>query len=78
MEYLEEADFFGITDYHELSVLAFLGNANSQLVEPILRDIGRTIRQAEREAWQKENTQENPEKTVTRQERRKKLHPNLS
>ena len=66
MEYLEEEDFFGITDYHELSVLAFLGNANSQLVEPILRDIGRTIRQAEREAWQKENTQENPEKTVAK------------
>ena len=69
MEYLEEADFFGITDYHELSVLAFLGNANSQLVEPVLRDIGRTIRQAEREAWQKENTQENPEKTVAKEQK---------
>lgn len=26
MEYLEEADFFGITDYNDLSVLAFLGS----------------------------------------------------
>ena len=47
MEYLEEADFFGITDFNDLSVLAFLGNATSQLVEPVLRDIGRTIRQTE-------------------------------
>ena len=38
MEYLEEADFSSITDYNDLSVLAFLGNATSQLVEPILRD----------------------------------------
>ena len=63
-EYLEEADFFGITDYNDLSVLAFLGNATSQLAEPVLRDIGRTIRQADREVWQKENLLENPEKTV--------------
>src|SRR5699024_4023173 len=61
-KYLEEADFFGITDYNDLSVMAFLGNATSQLVEPVLRDIGRTIRQAEREARQKEN----PEKTVAK------------
>lgn len=44
MEYLEEADFAGITDYNSLPVLTFLGNATSQLVEPVLRDIGRTVR----------------------------------
>src|SRR5699024_12401977 len=53
-EYLDEADFSSITDYNDLSVLAFLGNATSQLVEPILRDIGRTIRQAELEEWRKQ------------------------
>lgn len=71
MEYLEEADFFGITDYHELSVLAFLGNANSQLVEPVLRDIGRMIRQAEMEEWKKqaEESQDNTEKTVAKEQK---------
>ena len=44
MEYLEEEDFSGITDYNALSVLTFLGNATSQLVEPVLVDIGRTVR----------------------------------
>lgn len=32
MEYLEEADFAGIMDFHKLSVLTFLGNAVSELV----------------------------------------------
>ena len=63
MEYLEEADFAGITDYNSLSVLTFLGNATSQLVEPVLRDIGRTVRQAELEEWQK-NSRIEVEKTV--------------
>ena len=44
MEYLEEEDFSGITDYNALSVLSFLGNATSQIVEPVLMDIGRTVR----------------------------------
>ncbi len=44
MEYLEEEDFSGITDYNALPVLTFLGNATSQLVEPVLVDIGRTVR----------------------------------
>ncbi len=68
MEYLEEADFSSITDYNELSALAFLGNATSQLVEPILRDIGRTIRQAELEEWRKqaEESHGKPEKTVAK------------
>lgn len=43
MEYLEETDFAGIMDFHKLSVLTFLGNAVSELVEPVLIDIGRTI-----------------------------------
>ena len=63
MEYLEEADFAGITDYNSLSVLTFLGNATSQLVEPVLRDIGRTVRQSELEEWQK-NSRIEVEKTV--------------
>lgn len=68
MEYLEEADFSGITDFNDLSVLAFLGNATSQLVEPVLRDIGRTIRQTELEEWkqQKEVSQKSTEKTVAK------------
>ena len=44
MKYLEEEDFSRITDYNALSVLTFLGNAISQLVEPVLIDIGRTVR----------------------------------
>lgn len=44
MEYLEEEDFTGITDFNTLSVLTFLGNATGQLVEPVLRDIGQTMR----------------------------------
>jgi hypothetical protein len=44
MEYLEEVDFTGITDYNRLSVLSFLGNAASGLAEPVLIDIGRTVR----------------------------------
>ena len=53
MEYLEEEDFFGITDFNSLSVLTFLGNATSQIVEPVLRDIGRTIRSFSMEEMQK-------------------------
>ncbi len=53
MEYLEEEDFFGITDFNSLSVLTFLGNATSQIVEPVLRDIGRTIRRFSMEEMQK-------------------------
>ncbi|MGN8922150.1 DEAD/DEAH box helicase family protein [Lachnospiraceae bacterium HCP28S3_F9] len=53
MEYLEEEDFFGITDFNSLSVLTFLGNATSQIVEPVLRDIGRTIRRFSMEEIQK-------------------------
>ena len=44
MEYLEETDFMNVTDFNRLSVLSFLGNATSELVEPVLRDIGRTVR----------------------------------
>ncbi len=49
MEYLSEEDFTGITDYNKLSVLSFLGNATSSLCEPVLRDIGATMRAIERE-----------------------------
>ena len=67
MEYLEEEDFAGITDFNSLSVLTFLGNATSQLVEPVLRDIGRTVRQAELEEW-KENSRKEVEKSIEKKE----------
>lgn len=67
MDYLEEADFFGITDFNSLSVLAFLGNATSQIVEPVLRDIGRTIRQAEYEE-QRRVCQKELEKPVAKED----------
>lgn len=54
MEYLEEADFAGIVDFHNLSVLTFLGNAVSELVEPVLIDIGRTIQRQILEESKKE------------------------
>lgn len=57
MEYLEEEDFIGIADFNALSVLTFLGNATSQLIEPVLRDIGRTVRQFAIEEM-RENSQE--------------------
>ncbi len=57
MDDLSEEDFYSITDYRDLSVLSFLGNATSQLVEPVLRDIGRTVWQAEREAWQEKSAE---------------------
>ena len=53
MESLEESDFVSITDYNALPVLTFLGNATSQLVEPVLVDIGRTVRQIILEEYQK-------------------------
>ena len=53
MEYLEEEHFFGFTDFNRLSVLSFLGNAVSQLVEPILMDIGKTIRKIQMEEQEK-------------------------
>ncbi len=59
MEYLEEEDFSGITDYNALPVLTFLGNAVSQLVEPVLVDIGRTVRRILIEESQKLVAKEN-------------------
>lgn len=67
MEYLEEEDFIGITDFRSLPVLAFLGNATSQIVEPVLRDIGRTIRQAEYEE-QKKISEKELAKTVAKED----------
>ena len=59
MEYLEEEDFSGITDYNALPVLTFLGNAVSQLVEPVLVDIGRTVRRILIEESQKAVAKQN-------------------
>lgn len=59
MEYLEEEDFSAITDYNALPVLTFLGNATSQLVEPVLVDIGRTVRKILIEESQKTVAKEN-------------------
>ncbi len=44
MEYLEEEDFAGITDFNSLAVLTILGNAAGSLTEPVLRGIGRTVK----------------------------------
>ena len=45
MEYLEEGDFVGITDFNTPAALAVLGNAVSSLMEPLLQGIGRTVRE---------------------------------
>lgn len=45
MEYLEEGDFVGITDFNTPAALAVLGNAISSLTEPLLRGIGRTVKE---------------------------------
>ena len=44
MEYLEEEDFVGITDFNSLATLTILGNAASSLTEPVLRGIGRMVK----------------------------------
>ena len=54
MELLEEEDFMHITDYNRLSVLAFLGNAASQLSESILIDVGKTVHKISLEEARKE------------------------
>ncbi len=51
-----------------MSVLAFLGNATSQIVEPVLRDIGRTIRQAKYEE-QRRVSQKELEKPVAKEDK---------
>ena len=48
MEFLGEEDFISVTDFNRLSVLSFLGNAAYEITEPILRDIGRTVRNIEK------------------------------
>jgi len=44
MEYLEEEDFAGITDFNSLLALTVFGNAASSLTEPVLMGIGRTVK----------------------------------
>ena len=44
MEYLEEEDFAGITDFNSPAALAVLGNAAGRLTEPVLMGIGRTVK----------------------------------
>ena len=60
MDVLEEGDFTAITDFRSMSVLPFLGNATNQIVEPILRDIGRTVWRMDWEE-QKEKSQKRVE-----------------
>ena len=45
MEYLEEEDFVGITDFNSLAALTILGNAASNFTEPVLRGIGRSVKE---------------------------------
>ena len=44
MEYFEEEDFAGITDFNSLAALSVFGNAVSSLTEPVLMGIGRTVK----------------------------------
>ena len=68
MDVLEEGDFTAITDFRSMSVLPFLGNATNQIVEPILRDIGRTV-------WRM-NWEEQKEKSQKRVENSSRTHYN--
>ena len=61
LDRLDEAAFSGITDFNDLSVLTFLGNATSQIAEPVLKDIGRTVRRISIEE-QKKSFEETIEK----------------
>ena len=54
MDVLEPDDFTGVTDFNSLAVLTFLGNATHEIVEPVLRDIGRELAALLREQ-QREN-----------------------
>ena len=66
METLEDEDFTGITDFNRISVLAFLGNAVHEMVEPVLRGIGLEIagiyRENRRENTEKELANENKQR----------------
>ena len=48
MAFLGEEEFIAVTDFNRLSALSFLGDAVHELAEPILRDIGRTVRNIEK------------------------------
>jgi len=48
MVFFGEEDFISVTDFNRLSALSFLGDAVHELAEPILRDIGRTVRNIEK------------------------------
>ena len=61
MDRLEPDDFTAITDFNQISVLSFLGNATHEIVEPILRDLGREVAVILRENV-KENAQQGLEK----------------
>ena len=58
METLSEQDFTAVTDYNTLPVLSLVGQGIYELTEPVLRDIGRTIRQINKESQERsvENT----------------------
>ena len=53
MDSLSEEDFRDIIDFNSLYVLSFLGNAIHEFVEPMLIDIGRTVRKIKFEELQK-------------------------
>ena len=66
MEALEDGDFTGITDFNRISVLAFLGNAVHEIVEPVLRGIGLEIAGIYRE-----NLRENTEKVLANENKQR-------
>ena len=66
MLFLGEEDFISITDFNRLSVLSFLGNAINDMAEPILRDIGRTVRNMEKSIENSKGMQYNNFSTLIR------------
>ena len=47
MDYLDEDDLRGVTDFNTPAVLAYLGTATAQASRTALLEVGRTVRQAE-------------------------------
>ena len=66
MAFLGEEEFIAVTDFNRLSALSFLGDAVHELAEPILRDIGRTVRNIEKSIEKSNEMQYNNFSTLIR------------
>ena len=71
LELLAEEDLISVTDFNRLSVLSFLGNAVNEMAEPILRDIGRTIRKIEKTIENSKGMKYNKFNTLTYESKEK-------